>query len=81
MGYKLFLTKSIDTLKDEVLIGEADSYQEICSILKKNIKQAEENKYWRILFGEMATFIDYGSWSLFAAIVPPVTIQEIEGVS
>jgi len=29
--------------------------------------------------GETATFIDYGSWSKFIAIVPPVSIKELTG--
>ena len=29
--------------------------------------------------GETATFIDYGSWSKFIAIVPPISIKELSG--
>lgn len=77
MKYKVFLTDSIEVLKNEQLIGEAETYQEASQILKQAETRAAENKYWRLLLGETATFIDYGSWSQFAAIIPPIDLQEI----
>jgi hypothetical protein len=83
MKYKIFLSESIEILKNEQLIGGADSYQEACRVIKDYlaVNQFHQEPYWRLLLGETATFIDYGSWSRFVAIVPPVSIQEIEGNS
>lgn len=79
--YKLFLTESIEILANEIEIGAADSYQEACKTIKtyfaeNNIK---DNNYWRFLMNDGGTFIDYGSWSKFIAIVPPVPMKEMMG--
>lgn len=77
MKYKIFTSDSIETLYNEIEIGAADNYQDACIVIKKAIPQAAANHYWRLSLGENATFIDYGSWSKFVAIVPPVSIEEI----
>ena len=77
MKYKIFFTDSLEVLKNEELIGEANSFEEIRLILKSKLQRV--TPYWRYLLAENATFIDYGSWSRFAAIVPAVTMREITG--
>ena len=81
MKYKAFLSDSIETLRNEKLICEGNSYQEICSSLSKYFKehQIHTEPYWRLLMGSTATFIDFGSWSKFVAIVPPIPMSVITG--
>jgi len=79
MKYKIFTSDSIETLHNETEIGEANTYQEACEIIREAIPKAANNPYWRILMAETATFIDYGSWSKFAAIVPPIPTHIITG--
>lgn len=78
MKYKIFFTDSIEVLDNEELIGEANTFIEACEILKQDPVVATSH-YWRYLLGDMATFIDYGSYSRFAAIVPPVSMKELMG--
>ena len=78
MKYKIFFTDSIEVLHNEELIGEADTFVEACKILNQD-PVAATNRYWRYLLGDVATFIDYGSYSRFAAIVPPVSMKELMG--
>ena len=78
MKYKIFFTDSIEVLANEELIGEADTFVEACEILNQD-PVAATNRYWRYLLGDVATFIDYGSYSRFAAIVPPVPMKELMG--
>jgi len=81
MRYKIFLSDSIETLLNEQPISAANSYQEACKIIKEylSVNNFHQDPYWRIIMGETATFIDYGSWSKFIAIVPPVSIKELTG--
>lgn len=81
MKYKLFLSKSIEVLKEEELIGEANTYQGACKEISKQLKErgVHQEKYWRFLMNENATFIDFGSYSKYAAIVPPVPMGIITG--
>ena len=78
--YRVYSTDSLEVIKNGKLLGGANSFQEACALIKEKLTN-EHDPYWRYLMGETATFIDYGSWSRFAAIVPPVSIQEIEGES
>ena len=78
MKYKIFFTDSLEVLNNEELIGEANTFVEACKILKQD-PIAATNRYWRYLLGDIATFIDYGSYSRFAAIVPPVPTKELMG--
>ena len=79
MKYKIYSTDSLEVLKNELLIGDANSYQEACAQITTWLEAAgkHSDKYWRLLLGENATFIDYGSWSHFIAIVPAVAVDEI----
>ena len=81
MRYKIFLTDSIEVLKNEQLIGGADSYAEACEVINDylSVNNFRQEPYWRLLLGETATMIDYGSWSKFIAIVPPVSMRELSG--
>lgn len=77
--YKAFFTDSIDILLNEELIGEADTYKEISKLISKSIDEKGYHKepYCRFLMNSTATFIDFGSWTKFVAIVPPVSMQEL----
>lgn len=77
--YKIFSTDSIMTLANEELIGEANTLHEIQNIIKT--WRGKPDGYWRYCLAENATFIDYGSWSKFIAIIPPVPSQELMGDS
>ena len=74
MKYKVYFSTSIEVLENLELLGEADTYKEACKIISDH---TPENPYWRLLLGTAATFIDFGSWSKFAAIVPAVPTKEI----
>ena len=78
MKYKIYTSDWIEKLVNEQLIGEANSYQEACALIKQQIPQSVDNPYWRLLLAQEATFIDYGSYSKFVAIMPPLTIDEIK---
>lgn len=77
MKYKIFTSDSIEVIHNETLIGEADNFQDACRIIKQQISFAEFNPYWRFILGDIATFVDYGSYSEFVAIVPPVPMEEM----
>lgn len=81
MKYKAFLSDSIEVLRNEELICEGNSYQEICSTLNEYFQEHQiyTEPYWRLLLGSTATFIDFGSWSKFVAIVPPIPENVITG--
>ena len=83
MKYKIFLTDSIETLLNEELLGEANTYTSACEILTEGLREKGiyEEPYWRILMNTNGTFIDFGSWSRFAAIVPPVSMAVITGTA
>lgn len=77
MSYKVFLTDSIECLENEELLGEAEDFQTACKIISAGTPKYDG--YWRFVMGKTATFVDYGSWSKFAAIVPPVSKKEMMG--
>lgn len=74
--FKVFLSSSIEVLTNEKFIGEADSWEEACELLIETVPEAAKSKYWRYVMGDIATFIDYGSWSQFCAIVPPLQVED-----
>ena len=78
--YKIYQTTSIEALENKQIIGVANSYQEACKVIKEflAVNSFHQDPYWRILMGDKATFIDYGSWSKFMAIIPPVSREEME---
>ena len=80
--YKIYQTTSIEALENKQIIGVANSYEEACKVIKNflSVNNFHQDPYWRILLGDEATFIDYGSWTKFMAIVPPVSKKEL-GVS
>ena len=77
--YKIYQTTSIEVLKNKQIIGVANSYQEACKVIQHFLVENNfpQDSYWRVLMGDEATFIDYGSWSKFMAIVPPVSREEM----
>lgn len=77
MKYKVFFTDSLNTLKNEQLLGGAETFQEACRLIKMHLPEGEMIDYWRFLLDDTATFIDYGSRSHFAAIIPPVPVDEM----
>ena len=79
MKYTIYISDSIEQLVNEFPIGAADSYQDACKTLSAWLRDngKQEEPYWRICLGETATFIDYGSWSKFAVIVPPISMEEL----
>lgn len=81
MKYKIFLTESLEVLENEELIGEANTYNEACSVITEELlaRGFRKEPYWRILAGANATFIDFGSWSNFVTIIPPVPMSVLTG--
>lgn len=79
--YIIFTTKSLGVLTEPEEIGRASTYKEACRLLTNFLKRNghETSPYWRLLMDETGTFIDYGSWINFAAIVPPVPKEIITG--
>jgi effector-binding domain-containing protein len=75
--YKIYLTDSIISLINEKQIGRANTYQEACAVIREEVPEAKSNPYWRIFMCKHATIIDYGSYSRFAVIVPPVPSEVI----
>ena len=81
MKYTVYTSNRIDALSGEVKIGEADDFQGAVLVLNKYLESSTHitTPYWRYLFCAEATFIDFGSWSRFGAIVPAVSIEEVKG--
>lgn len=81
MKYKIFTTDSIEVLQNEECIGAADTIEELMAQATDYLEEAGicSSPYWRYLMGDIATFIDFGSWSKFLAVVPPVTMAELCG--
>jgi len=81
MKYSAYLTTNISSLENEELICTADDYQEICKRIDAYLNEHNiyQEPYWRFLMDPNATFIDFGSWSKFVAIVPPVSNREMIG--
>ena len=79
--YKIYQTSSIEVLRDEQPIGVANSYEEAQKIINDYlaVNSFHSDRYWRYCMGETATFIDYGSWTKFIAIVPPISVKELMG--
>lgn len=79
--YQVFLSKSIETFDPSTCIGNAVSYQDACQQIDEylNFHKIRQDSNWRVLLAKEATFIDFGSWSTFAAIVPPVDMKELVG--
>ena len=81
MKYIVYTSNRMDTLSNEVKIGEADNFEDACQVLDKYLESIMHitTPYWRYSFCSGVTFIDFGSWSRFGAIVPAESIEEIEG--
>ena len=76
--YRIYQTTDIQWLSDARLIGEASSYKEAIQVVEHYLAQYEiPDSHWRFLLGETATIIDYGSWSKFIAIMPPLSEEEM----
>ena len=79
--YHIYTSESIEIIKNGKLIGAADSYQEACQVINEYLDTInfKGDGYWRFLMNDTATFIDYGSWSKFIAIIPPIPMKEMMG--
>ena len=79
MKYIVYISNQIDALNGEVRIGEADDFEGACQVLDEYLESSKHitTPYWRYLLCAEATFIDFGSWSRFGAIVPAVSIEEM----
>ena len=80
MKYKIYLSSSAEVLQNEQLIGGADTPQEACKVAGEYLStnNFHQEPSWRFLMGSTATFIDYGSYSKFLAIVPPLVMKDLE---
>ena len=81
MKYIVYTSNQIGALSGEVKIGEADDFESACQVLDEYLKFITRiaSPYWCYSFCSGITFIDFGSWSKFGAIVPVVSIEEIKG--
>lgn len=81
MKYIVYISSQIDALSNEVKIGEADNLEGACQVLDEYLKSSKHvlTPYWRYLLYDEATFIDFGSWSRFGAVVPEEVKEEIKG--
>lgn len=79
MKYTVYLTQSIEALINEKIITTADTFKEarISIVEYLDTHNLGNNHYWRYLLAEDATYIDFGSWSKFVAITPPVSMEEM----
>ena len=74
MRYKVYITPSIESLDDSLHIATRSNYKDcweaINDFLKKEGMSTE--RYVRYLLDneKQTVFIDFGSWSTFAAISP-----------
>lgn len=74
MKYKLYLTDSIESLENEELLIETEDIQEAFKALGARIGKTA---YWRFSLAPDATYIDYGSWSRFGAVVPALSMKDL----
>ena len=74
MKYKLYLTDSIESLENKELLIETEDIQEAFKTLGERIGTTA---YWRFLLASDATYIDYGSWSRFGAVVPALSMKDL----
>ena len=81
MKYTVYTSNRIDALSGEVKIGEADDFEGACQVLDEHLKPSKHivTPYWRYSFCSGVTFIDFGSWSKFGAIVQVEPIEEVKG--
>lgn len=73
------VTAATEELTDKQLVGVANSYQEACKVIQNflAVNRTYQDPYWRFIMHSTATFIDYGSWTKWMAIVPPVSEEEM----
>lgn len=69
--YEIYFTRSLEGLQDELFLGAAASPQEACALIHQALKDNgyKEEPYWRWLFNAEGAFIDFGSWSMYLAII------------
>ena len=81
MKHQVFLTDSIETLSNPIDVGSAENYNETCLLMSRFLEDnnMQSDLHWRFIMGEAMTTIDFGSWSQFFAVIPPVTLKELNG--
>ena len=79
MRYKIFLSDSIEVLSNEQFIAEANDIQDLLRAAWDYLDENEIDRdvYCRFVLGANVTFIDFGSWSKFLAIIPPISTKDI----
>ena len=79
--YCIFLSDSISVLVNEELLGKAKTFKEVREVINRELDKRgyQQDSYWRYSLDSNATFIDFGSWSKFIAVVPPISMQELTG--
>ena len=78
--YTVYLSDSIYSLVNKEILGLADNFQEACKVITEGLKvhELKSEPYWRFVLDPQVTFVDFGSWSKFAAIVPAIDPKEME---
>lgn len=77
MMHKLYLSESIDEKLNAKYLGEFETTQEMWALSYKT-DIGRRSYYCRYLMNENFTSIDYGSWSHFLLVEPPLTIEELK---
>lgn len=74
MRYKVYITKSLESLEDSLHIATRSDYKDCWEAIDDFLKKEgiPKERYIRYLLDneKQTLFIDFGSWSTFAAISP-----------
>ena len=74
MRYKVYITHSIESLDDSLLIAIRSNYKDCWEAINEFLKKEgiSKERYIRYIPNDekQTLFIDFGSWSTFAAISP-----------
>ena len=79
--FAIYETTSIEEITEDAPIAFANTSKECCKVIDEFLEKYNipNDHYWRFIMGQTATFIDYGSWSKFMAVVPPLSIDMLMG--
>ena len=77
MKHTLYLSDAIDEKVNAQKLGEFDTIQQMWEL---SYQQDIGNRkmYCRYLMGKEFTSIDFGSWSKFLLVEPPLGIEDLE---
>lgn len=78
--YTIYTTKSIAELREEKAVATANTPKEAVRAINNYLvdNNIAKERYMRFLFNPDVTTVDYGSYSTFMAIVPPLSISDLE---